>query len=208
MVYYVMAQHPDLVLLLRERKYSSLRHLFEDAEEVEENIRACKRIRDQAYFENMHAHEQQEDCEYDLDLELNSSVFSDFSMDRDTYHAYDQFLNHFEHAVTDDYIDNFIFLVDLNQNTLNPAIQLSYNQYSENETVTLGGQELLTEEQEGYLFSSKGECMYEQLSFLNQHDSDLGFEDPVVALLESYFSDSLKISDFIISPHLWVSMIL
>jgi hypothetical protein len=39
MVYYEMAQHSELVLLLRERKYSSLRcRLFEDAEEVEENI--------------------------------------------------------------------------------------------------------------------------------------------------------------------------
>jgi hypothetical protein len=73
-----MAQHLDLVLLLRERKYSSLRHLFEDSKEVEENIQACKRIRDQAYFENRHAHEKQEDCEYDLDLELNSSVFFSF----------------------------------------------------------------------------------------------------------------------------------
>jgi hypothetical protein len=38
MVYYIAAQHPDLVLLLRERKSSSLRQSFEDAEEVEENI--------------------------------------------------------------------------------------------------------------------------------------------------------------------------
>ena len=38
MVYYVRAQHSDLVLLLRERKYSPLRRLFEDVEEVEENI--------------------------------------------------------------------------------------------------------------------------------------------------------------------------
>jgi hypothetical protein len=44
MVYYVMAQHSELVLLLRERKYSSLKCLFEDVEEVEENIRASKKI--------------------------------------------------------------------------------------------------------------------------------------------------------------------
>jgi hypothetical protein len=44
MVYYVMAQHPELVLLPRERKSSSLRHLFEDAEEVKENIRARKGV--------------------------------------------------------------------------------------------------------------------------------------------------------------------
>jgi len=69
MVYYIIAQHPNLVLLLRERKYTSLRRVFKDAEEVEENIRDCKRNRDQPYFENMHAHEKQEDYEYISDLE-------------------------------------------------------------------------------------------------------------------------------------------
>ena len=38
MVYYVMAQHLDLVFFLLERKSSSLRQLFEDAKRVEENI--------------------------------------------------------------------------------------------------------------------------------------------------------------------------
>lgn len=38
MVYNVAAQHPDIVLLQRERKSTSLQWLFEDAEEVEENI--------------------------------------------------------------------------------------------------------------------------------------------------------------------------
>jgi hypothetical protein len=68
MVYYFMAQNSDIVLLLRERNSSSLRRLFEDAKEVEENIQDCKRIQDQTYFENMHAHEHQE-CEYISDLD-------------------------------------------------------------------------------------------------------------------------------------------
>jgi hypothetical protein len=38
MVYYVMAQHLELVLLLRERKSTSLSQLFMDVEEVEENL--------------------------------------------------------------------------------------------------------------------------------------------------------------------------
>ena len=38
MVYYVMAQHLDLVFFLLERKSSSLRQLFEDAKGVEDNI--------------------------------------------------------------------------------------------------------------------------------------------------------------------------
>jgi hypothetical protein len=144
--------------------------------------------------------EQQEECEYFRFGTTFFKVFIFFHGQGCTYYVYDQFPNHFKHTFQDGCIDNYIFLVDHNQDALNPAIQLSYNQYSENETVTLGGQELLTQEQEGYLFSSKGECMYEQLSFLNQHDSDHGFEDPVAVLLESYFSDPLKISDFIMSP--------
>ena len=34
---------------------------------------------------------------------------------------------------------------------------------------------------------------------LNMYDGDHGFEDPMAALLESYLSNSLKFSDFIIS---------
>jgi hypothetical protein len=79
MVYYVMAQHSDLVLLLLEIKSSSLACLFEDAQEIEENIRASKRVRDPTYFENLHAHEQgnyqyvsvfeHESNKYEADLE-------------------------------------------------------------------------------------------------------------------------------------------
>jgi hypothetical protein len=127
MVYYEIAQHSDLVLLLRERKSSSLRCLFEDAEEVEENIRASKKIRDRVYFENLHApDEQQEDseyesdleqqqgCKYDSHLELDSSTFADFSMDEDACQADDQFSKHVEHIITDDCIDSFMFLADHN----------------------------------------------------------------------------------------------
>jgi hypothetical protein len=67
MVYYVMAQHSELVLLLLEMKYSYLACLFEDTQEIEENIRASKRVRHPSYFENMHAHEQG-NCQYVLDF--------------------------------------------------------------------------------------------------------------------------------------------
>jgi hypothetical protein len=132
MVYYEMAQHSDLVLLLRERKYSSLRCLFEDVEEVEENIRASKRIHMQAYSENLHVHEQedcqyvsdseqedneyksdleqQQGCKYDSHLESDSSIFAYFSMDMNAYQDYDQFSDHFEHVVVVDCIDNYMFL--------------------------------------------------------------------------------------------------
>jgi len=104
MVYYVMAQHSELVLFLRERKSSSLACLFEDAEEVEENIRGSRRIQYWVCFENLHAYEkqgcqcipnfeqedneyeaelnQQQECESISDMESDSSVFEDVSISR------------------------------------------------------------------------------------------------------------------------------
>jgi hypothetical protein len=87
MVYYVMDQHPGLVLLLRERKYSSLRHLFEDAKEVEENIRASKGIHVQAYLENLHVHKQ-EDCQYVLVFEQEDCQYvSDSEQEYSEYNS-------------------------------------------------------------------------------------------------------------------------
>jgi hypothetical protein len=59
MVCYIMAQHLELVFLPRERKSSSLTHLFEDAIEVEENIRASRWTHKQ---EDLHIQEE-EDCQ-------------------------------------------------------------------------------------------------------------------------------------------------
>jgi hypothetical protein len=46
MVQYIASQHPDLVLLLRERRSpsSSLEHLFVDSREIEETFWACDRL--------------------------------------------------------------------------------------------------------------------------------------------------------------------
>jgi hypothetical protein len=44
MLYYIKAQHLDLVFYLRERISSSLGELFVDAREIEENFWACDRI--------------------------------------------------------------------------------------------------------------------------------------------------------------------
>jgi hypothetical protein len=57
MVYYIMAQHLELVFLLRERKSSSLIHLFEDAIEVEGNIRASRWTHKQA---DLHIQEEED----------------------------------------------------------------------------------------------------------------------------------------------------
>ena len=74
MVYYVMDQHPELVLLLRERKYSSLRHLFEDVEEVEENIRASEGGHMQSYLGKFHV-PKEEDCQHVSDSEQEDSDY-------------------------------------------------------------------------------------------------------------------------------------
>jgi hypothetical protein len=74
LVFYVMDEYPKLVLLLRERKYSSLRSLFEDAQEVEENIHFSRRIQEKLFFENLHEYEQEE-CRYILDLKQEESKY-------------------------------------------------------------------------------------------------------------------------------------
>ena len=66
MVYYVMAQHLDLVFFLLERKSSSLRQFFEDAKGVEENIRDCKILQDQGYVEDIQDYEQEEEHRYHI----------------------------------------------------------------------------------------------------------------------------------------------
>jgi hypothetical protein len=69
---YIMGLHSKLALLLLEWKSPSLTQLFEDAQEVEENICASKWIRIQVDFENMQAHEQAE-CQYTSDFEQASN---------------------------------------------------------------------------------------------------------------------------------------
>ena len=46
---------------------------------------------------------------------------------------------------------------------------------------------------------SKGEYIHEKPIILNLYDGDHSFEDPMADLLESYLSESLKFSDFIMS---------
>jgi hypothetical protein len=55
-------------------------------------------------------------------------------------------------------------------------------------------QDLITRELEGHLSSNKKVFMDE--SFMDQHVSDFSFKDPFAALMESYVSDHLKISNY------------
>jgi hypothetical protein len=126
--------------------------------------------------------EQQQGCKYISDLEPDSSVFADFSMDRYACQAYDQFSNHVEHTVTDDCIDNYMFLADHNQYALNPTLSLSCDHYSEEGVVATDDQDLIIRELEGYQFSRKEAFMDEQLFSVDQYVSDLGFKDLVAAL--------------------------
>jgi hypothetical protein len=61
------------------------------------------------------------------------------------------------------------------------------------------GKGLLLKEQGGHLFLSKREFIQWQSSHPDQWICDHGFEDPISLMLESYFLNSLKILDFIIS---------
>jgi hypothetical protein len=58
---------------------------------------------------------------------------------------------------------------------------------------------LLLKEQGGHFFLNEREFMQWNSFHSDQHVFDLGFKDPVALMFESYFFNSLKISDFIIS---------
>ena len=89
MIHYVMCLHSELALLLLERESSSLTQLFEDAQKVEENIRASRWIRMQADSENLQTYVQEDshdisDSEYessgyetDLDQQPEGECISD-----------------------------------------------------------------------------------------------------------------------------------
>jgi hypothetical protein len=105
--------------------------------------------------------EQQQGCKYVLHLEPNSSVCLDFPIDRDACHVYDQFPKYFEHEVTNDCIDNHMFLVEHYQYDLNFVLQLSRDHNFKEEVVSPDDQDLLMKKEESYQFSSKEAFMDE-----------------------------------------------
>jgi hypothetical protein len=112
------------VLFLLERKSSSLTSLFEDDQELEENICASRRTREQADFENPHLPEptkcrygsdfehegyqceieleQQQACEFISESDLDSLILAEFSRDRYESEVYDQFTNQIEPMIIND----------------------------------------------------------------------------------------------------------
>jgi hypothetical protein len=129
--------------------------------------------------------------------ESDSPVFADVSMDRYAWQVDNQFSNLFDHEVTDDCIGNYMFLVDNDQYDLNLVLSSSCDHDFEERVVATDDQDLITRGLEGYQFSSKEAVMDEQLFSMDQYVSDLGFKDPVAALMESYISNHLIISYFL-----------
>jgi len=153
MIHYVACLHSELALFLLERKSSSLSQLFENAQEVEENIRASRRIQMQDDSENLQTYEQ-EDCQYTSDFEQesnefetnldqqpegeyisdsksDSSVCAEYSRDRYDYEVYDQFANQNKPRITNDRIENYMFLADHNPYHLDISLSSSTEDRSE-----------------------------------------------------------------------------
>jgi hypothetical protein len=205
-------------LLLLERKSSSLSSLFEDALEVEENIYASRRIRKQADFENLKKFEptecqyssesEQEGNDYEAvleqqqatkiisDCESDSSTLAEHSRDRYSCKIYDQFTKHVEPMITNDCIDNYIFRVDHNLCHSNTALSSHSEYYSEEEVIVFDDHKVITKEQKGNQSSNREAVIEMQLFPEDQEVSDFSFKDPVAAFIESYISESLKISNF------------
>ena len=84
------------------------------------------------------------------DLKSVSSVSSDFPMDKYACQVDDQFLDLCEHEVTDDHIDNCIFIIDHYQYDLNLVLSSFVYHYSEEKIVNIDDQNLITRKLEGY----------------------------------------------------------
>jgi hypothetical protein len=223
MLYYIMAQHLELVLLLRERKSLSLVHLFEDVAEVEENIRASRWVHKQ---ENVHIQEE-EDCQfvsdsekgyinhgsdleqeqgsrYDSQLESVPSLFADFSRGRNAYPSDDQFPDHFELGTVADCINSCMLLTDYSHHDLNLVSTLAGDYFSGGRAAAADDQELFSDEEEGHSFMSREVSAEEHPGVLKK----LGFcyisHDPVAIYMESYISEFLKCS-YSISPPILTS---
>jgi hypothetical protein len=145
--------------------------------------------------------------EYISDSELDSSVCAEFSRDRYACEVYDQFVNQEEPMMTDDCIRNYMFLADPNPCDGNPVLLSSCEHYSDKEIVIFDDHELISRGQEDDQSSCRGTVMAEQEAAIDvqlfpekQHVSYLPFKDPVAAFMDLYFSENLKISDFLSLP--------
>jgi hypothetical protein len=93
-----------------------------------------------------------------------------------------------------------MFLTDHSYHGLNPAAPLSYDHFSGEKTATIDDRELVSDEEEGNLFTSREIFAEEHPGLLKQPGFCHNIHDPVAIYMESYISDFLKCSNCISSP--------
>jgi hypothetical protein len=88
MLHYATTLHPDLSFLLMERRPKSLQQMFNDAQDIQHNIQACKQIQNEGL--NTQEHESEYEQKFDWNLEhridniiglLEVSNVNDFAKD-------------------------------------------------------------------------------------------------------------------------------
>jgi hypothetical protein len=101
----------------------------------------------------------------------------------------------------EDCIRDYMFFADPFSCDGNHVLLSSCENYSDKEIVVFDDHELISREPEDYSSSVREIIMAEQVSAIDgQHDSYLLLEYPVAAFMDLYFSEKLKISDFLSLP--------
>ena len=100
--------------------------------------------------------------------------------------------------ITYDCIGNYIFLADHDLCHSNTSLSLTSEHYSEEEVIVFYDHKLITKEQESHQYSGRKAVIEVQLFHEYQQISDISFKDPVAAYIESYISENMKNSDFLI----------
>jgi hypothetical protein len=94
MLHYATTLHPDLYFLLMERRPKSLQQMFDDAQDIQHNIRACKQIQNE-----------------ELDAKENKSEYEQKMFDWSLEHIVDNIMGPLEVSNACDRAKNYIPLV-------------------------------------------------------------------------------------------------
>jgi hypothetical protein len=74
MLHYATTLHPNLSFLLMERRPKSLQQMFNDAQDIQHNIQACKQIQNEGLNAQEHESEyEQKIVDWNLSIELTIS---------------------------------------------------------------------------------------------------------------------------------------
>jgi hypothetical protein len=75
MLHYATTLHPDLSFLLMERRPKSLQQMFNDAQEIQHNIQACKQIQNEELDAKEHESEyEQKTVDWNLEQRVNNII--------------------------------------------------------------------------------------------------------------------------------------